>query len=357
MKPVKVAFVLASSSHAPLASTRIFALNMLPYLERAGFAPTIAFEPERATEQPDVAGLARKLEADGVGVAVFQKVHGTSVLQEVTALRNAGIRTVYAVCDLIENPMVAATDATVVVTEYLKGLYDAGLQHKMHVVHDGIENPDVFKTNYATTTSNARALRAVLVTGSALDELPAIGDPPPGVEVLVIGRYPPTSTMHKARRAYGRFRSNKGDGQHSIVRRLFGGRFEKVNWNPATVHHLLVGADVGIIPVDMQRDPLPGHDVSWWQVKSENRLTMKMAAGLPVIASPVPSYLAVIEHGINGYVATTRDEWLACFEALRDPGLRQRMGQRARASVLPRFSRDEQARKLVAVLQAVRRAT
>jgi glycosyltransferase involved in cell wall biosynthesis len=118
----------------------------------------------------------------------------------------------------------------------------------------------------------------------------------------------------------------------------------------------MAAADLGIIPVDMRFDPLPGRSVSWWQVKSENRLTMKMAMGLPVIASPVPAYKDVISQGDNGYLAESREEWMKCLDLLRDPDRRAAIGRRARDSVIQRYSKAEQARKLLAALQWVREA-
>ena len=127
-----------------------------------------------------------------------------------------------------------------------------------------------------------------------------------------------------------------------------------VGWDFDTVHQLMANSDIGIIPVDMEHEPLPGQTVSSWQVRSENRLTMKMAVGLPVIASPVPSYLPVVQQGKNGFIATTRDEWLAFFEELRDPRRREEIGRSARESVLRKYSKEEQARKLLAVLDRVK---
>ena len=81
-----------------------------------------------------------------------------------------------------------------------------------------------------------------------------------------------------------------------------------------------------------------------------------MAMGLPVIASPVPAYKDIIVQGENGYLATTRDEWLACFEALRDPQRRSAVGRKARESVIHRYSKEEQALKLLAVLRLLKAA-
>src|SRR4051812_21128298 len=61
MTPVKIGFVLLSSSREPLPSTRIAVLNMIPFLRQARFEPHIVYEPESGTEQPELSGLARRL--------------------------------------------------------------------------------------------------------------------------------------------------------------------------------------------------------------------------------------------------------------------------------------------------------
>ncbi|HNB90569.1 MAG TPA: glycosyltransferase [Plasticicumulans sp.] len=73
-----------------------------------------------------------------------------------------------------------------------------------------------------------------------------------------------------------------------------------------------------------------------------------------MVASPVPSYLDIIEQGVNGYIAHSRADWLAALDALRDPQHRHSVGAAARASVLQRYSIDEQARRLIAVFDGLR---
>lgn len=355
MKPTKLGFILSSNSRAAAPSTRIAVLNMLPYLRASNFDPHIVFEPLSAGEEPDVSGLANRMVDEGFEIAYFQKVHGASVLAEASMLSQRGVRTIYGVCDLIDNDMVDATDATIVVTPYLKSLYAPHLQHKIHVVHDGIENPSLCKTTYDTHRGSiARPLRAVLVTSQAPDEIPILRNPPRFVDVTVVGAYPKTrSFMDRVRKAYWHAVPHKRSHKRRFkLPSMFGGRFKAVRWELPTVFELVAQADVGIIPVDTVYDPVPGHpSVSFWQVKSENRLTMKMSAGLPVIAKTVPSYRDVIVQGKNGFLADSRQEWLRMLEQLRDPEQRRTIGESARISVMTRFSKDAQAAKLIAVLQ------
>ena len=351
----KLGFVLLSPSADPLPSTRISVLNIIPALRQAGYESEISFEPESPIHEPNLDGLAHRMARSGVTIAYFQKLHGASVLLELAKLRQLGIRTIYGVCDFVDNEMAAACDATVVVTEYLRSLYASSLHERIHVVHDGIERPELAKYDYASKSSRGR-LRAVLVAASSIDTLPAIGRPPSFVDVTVVGRYPMANAKFgHVRDAWHKLHVLGSRAEKFAAFGWLAGRpFRKANWQLDTVYDHLINADVGIIPVNTDPSPTPGLPVATWQVRSENRLTLKMSLGLPVIASPVPSYIPVIEQGQTGYIANSRDEWLACFHELRDPARRESIGRAARRSVVHRFSIEAQAQRFLAVLDSLR---
>jgi glycosyltransferase involved in cell wall biosynthesis len=256
------------------------------------------------------------------------------------------------VCDLIDTRMAALTDATVVVTDFLKSLYPADLQDKVHVVHDGIEHPETFKPAASKRQGSAGSpLRAVLVTSMSLDHLPQIGTPPRWLDVTIVGRYPASQSMaQRTRQAAGKvLRCRDNRERLAYLRFLSDSNIHCTAWDPVRVYRHMLDADVGIIPVDAVEPP-DGGAVPSWKVKSENRLSMKMCVGLPVVATPIPSYMPLIRQGENGFFARTRSEWIEHLGLLRDPGVRERIGQEARASVLQRYSIEEQGRLMSKVL-------
>jgi glycosyltransferase involved in cell wall biosynthesis len=346
--PLKVGFVLLSNSQRPLPSTRIAALNMFPFLRQAHFEPSVLFEPEQAMETPDVSGLERQAREEGFGIVVFQKVHGPSVAKLAHQLSAAGVKTVYSVCDLVDPEMAAATHVTLAVTDYLKSLYPPAYQSKIRVVHDGIEHPDRHKTSWGTHRGSRRdPLHAVLVTSDNLGSLPVLCTPPAWLRVTIVGRYPPEGRrLHRLRNARWQFAGRRTWGERlNYLRFMASRRIRCLPWDPEGVYDHMRGSDLGIIPVE------PGLDPEGWNLKSENRLTMKMCVGLPVIATPIPSYEAVVHHGRNGFLPRTPADWLTCLEALRDPSRRRDMGERARETVIRTYSKDEQARLLIEVLK------
>jgi glycosyltransferase involved in cell wall biosynthesis len=112
-----------------------------------------------------------------------------------------------------------------------------------------------------------------------------------------------------------------------------------VPWDLHGWSRALAACDVVIAPADVARQPS----------KSNNRVTSGMALGLPVVASPLDSYLSIVRDGENGWIARTDDEWIAALERLRDPAARARIGQAAVAAARP-YALDEIGARWAALL-------
>jgi len=96
-------------------------------------------------------------------------------------------------------------------------------------------------------------------------------------------------------------------------------------WTEETEVSELLKCDIGIMP-------LP--DEPWERGKCGLKLIQYMACGLPVIASPVGVNSEIIDHGINGFLASNVTDWVTAFEALsKDVELRSKMGQAGRWQV------------------------
>lgn len=350
---IKIAFVIASSSERPLPSTRISVFNMYPFLRKAGYDPHVVFEQEEAGETPDIPDIAAQLLAQGFKIVYFQKVSGPSVERLVGRLCRVGIKTVFGVCDLVNEGMARATDITLVVTEYLKTLYPRELHRKISVVHDGIEHPERRKMTWSRHRgSRVRPLRAVLVSSSELDRLPVLGRPPEWLRVSIVARYPPlVQVLQRLRVTRWLYQAQPTKAKRLSYLRFCANPYIRCHaWDPEGVYGVMQKADIGIIPIEKTGVALEQSGTAVWQKKSENRLTMKMAVGLPVLATKIPSYESVIVPGQNGYFCQTVGDWFECLELLRDPDYRYWVGEQARMSVLARYSMAEQATKLVAAL-------
>jgi glycosyltransferase involved in cell wall biosynthesis len=110
---------------------------------------------------------------------------------------------------------------------------------------------------------------------------------------------------------------------------------EHVPWTLETQERELARLDVGIMPLA---------DSPWARGKCAYKLLQYMAAGLPVVASPVGMNVRVVDHGRNGLLAADRAEWLAALERLlRDADLAAKLGLAGRETVEAEYAYPRQA--------------
>ena len=98
--------------------------------------------------------------------------------------------------------------------------------------------------------------------------------------------------------------------------------------------------------------PLP--DTPWMRGKCGYKLIQYMACGLPVVASPVGVNAEIVEHGVNGFLASSEAEWVKALETLiADPDLRRRMGAAGRKKVEDHYSLQVQGPRVARLLAEV----
>lgn len=102
--------------------------------------------------------------------------------------------------------------------------------------------------------------------------------------------------------------------------------------------------DVGIMP-------LP--DNLWEKGKCGYKLIQYMACGKPVIASPVRVNSKIIEHGINGYLASSKRGWIEALDFLyANPEQRYEMGKAGRKKVEADYCIQVTAPRLLDLLRS-----
>ncbi len=96
-----------------------------------------------------------------------------------------------------------------------------------------------------------------------------------------------------------------------------------VRWSPTVENNIADLFDIGIMP--LLDDPLQ-------RAKCGAKLLQYMAAGLPVIASPVGVNRSIVKPGETGFLAADREGWGSALRQLAaDPALRRRLGAAGRA--------------------------
>lgn len=118
---------------------------------------------------------------------------------------------------------------------------------------------------------------------------------------------------------------------------------EHRRWSEAGEVAEIQAGDVGIMP-------LP--DEPFERGKCGYKLIQYMAAGRPVVASPVGVNRELVQDGVNGFLAVTEAEWTAALIRLRDdPALRRAMGDAGRRRVERDYALEVTAARLPGILR------
>jgi glycosyltransferase involved in cell wall biosynthesis len=96
-----------------------------------------------------------------------------------------------------------------------------------------------------------------------------------------------------------------------------------VNWSASQVDALMQDCDVAACSY-VKDGPWPE---TWVRSKSANRLLKAWGLGLPVVGTPIPSYL---DAGLR-YQATTVEEWEDALRRMSDPAVREADARRGHA--------------------------
>jgi len=98
--------------------------------------------------------------------------------------------------------------------------------------------------------------------------------------------------------------------------------------------------------------PLP--DDEFTRGKGGFKALLYMAVGRPAVLSPVGVNTKLVQHGRNGMLARTTDEWVAALDALADSAdLRSHLAKAGRSTVEERFSAESGAARFAAVVKSL----
>ena len=116
-------------------------------------------------------------------------------------------------------------------------------------------------------------------------------------------------------------------------------------WTEATEVNDIQRFDIGIMP-------LP--DAPFERGKCGYKLIQYMACGKPVVASPVGVNNTIVRDGVDGFLASTDQEWvIALTRLIADSGLRQRMGHAGRLRIENEFSLQKAAPRFATLIDSV----
>jgi glycosyltransferase involved in cell wall biosynthesis len=124
-----------------------------------------------------------------------------------------------------------------------------------------------------------------------------------------------------------------------------GGRVRLIPFRPWTkLPGLLRDVDVNLSPLVLGS--------RFNEAKSAIKWLEAALVATPTVASPTEPFRDAIDHGVNGLLATTVEDWIDCIDELvTDARGRERLGQRARRDALVGWSPHLQGERYLEILQ------
>ena len=120
---------------------------------------------------------------------------------------------------------------------------------------------------------------------------------------------------------------------------------EVFEWSEREEIAFIQSLDIGIMPLS---------NTPWARGKCGFKLIQYMACGLPVVASPVGVNSDIVEHGVNGFLADTNEEWSNSIKRLvKDRDLRQKMGLAGLKKIEREFSLHVWAPKVTKLIRSI----
>ena len=110
-----------------------------------------------------------------------------------------------------------------------------------------------------------------------------------------------------------------------------------VPWSLENEIRELQSFDVGVMP-------LPDND--WSKGKCAFKALQYMSLGIPSILSPVGMNADLVNHGENGFMASTKDEWVSCLKILLDDeNLAKKIGDQGENTIKDKFTVERNIEK------------
>jgi glycosyltransferase involved in cell wall biosynthesis len=113
----------------------------------------------------------------------------------------------------------------------------------------------------------------------------------------------------------------------------------KVQWNYEREIDDLMSLDIGVMPL---------FDDLWSKGKCGFKIIQYLGVGAPAVCTPVGINRDVVEDGVNGLWASTKDEWVEKLSTLvENVSLREKMGREGRRKIMDMYTVQACAPKLI----------
>lgn len=117
-----------------------------------------------------------------------------------------------------------------------------------------------------------------------------------------------------------------------------------VKWNKSSEISDLAKFSIGIMPLRADQ---------WSEGKCGFKGLQYMSLGIPALMSPIGVNKEIIEHGKNGFLLTTTDEWKTTIKTLlADKNLRQKIGRAGHQTIQQKYSVEANLKNYLTVFEA-----
>jgi glycosyltransferase involved in cell wall biosynthesis len=122
-------------------------------------------------------------------------------------------------------------------------------------------------------------------------------------------------------------------------------KINKRIWSIENELKFLREMDIGLMPLT---------DDIWSRGKCGFKILQYFSVGVPVVASPVGINSEIVEHGVNGFLSATNEEWESHLaQLLADKSLREKMGAAGRKAVAEKFALKDYLERYVSLLEGI----
>jgi len=119
----------------------------------------------------------------------------------------------------------------------------------------------------------------------------------------------------------------------------------KIPWNYEREIEDLMSLDIGLMPL---------FDDLWSKGKCGFKIIQYLGVGIPVVCTPVGINRDVVENGVHGLWANTKDEWIEKLSTLvENASLRKKMGKEGRRRIMDQYTVQVCAPKLIKWIKEV----
>jgi len=106
--------------------------------------------------------------------------------------------------------------------------------------------------------------------------------------------------------------------------------FKFLPWKEKTEIDDLKNIDIGLMPL-VEND--------WSKGKCGFKAIQYMSLGIPALVSPVGVNTEIVDHGVNGYICSSKDDWTKyLIKLIENPEIRKNMGPSARVKIENKYS-------------------